>query len=68
MTDPLNGRPRTFCYMQNRTYADPAYLFQLYEYDPSNPYASVNIKAWSGWRANLITWMIRHLLPEPDHI
>jgi hypothetical protein len=61
-----NGRPRTFCYMQERTYADPAYEFPLIEYDPSNRYkASVNYKTWSGWRARLITWLIDLLLPEP---
>jgi hypothetical protein len=66
---PSDGRPRTFCYMQGPTWADPSYEYPLYEYDPSNKAeVSVNYKTWSGWRAKLVTWLIAVLLPEPQGI
>jgi len=66
----VDPRPRTFSVMYGPTPADPTCEFTFVEFSPKRvPEGTpVHFKPWTGWRADLIVWLIRHLLPEPSYI
>jgi hypothetical protein len=60
--------PRIFSVVYTPNIADPAGWFPLIEFNPKDTADGVmpRNRMWSGWRAKLIVWLIRRLLPCPD--
>jgi len=60
--------PRIFSVVRTPNSADPMGWFPLIEFNSRDRIEGVmpRNKPWSGWRAKLIVWLIRLLLPVPD--
>jgi hypothetical protein len=69
----LDPKPRTFAVVYTPNFADPDGEFPLIEYNAATarkmPEGVVqNSRFWGGWRATLIVWLIRKLLPMPEYL
>lgn len=69
----LDPKPRTFAVMYTPNVADPTGEYPLWEYSAAEARKAPEgrlqqYQPWGGWKAKLVVWMIRTLLPEPEYL
>jgi hypothetical protein len=65
-------KPRTFCVLFEKSFADPRYTTPVVEYNPSRvglpEGVTPSMKRWGGWKGHLISWFIKRFLLYPDFV
>lgn len=57
-------KPRNFMLVTEASFSDPQLLFPLIETHYVDAETLQHV-SWGGWRARLVAWIIKKLLPRP---